>query len=186
MLRPILVIGAIMTLTVLLLPLFMRFEGTPVVPSENSRFAPVQGTQLHYQMSGPETGTPVLVLHGASSNLFEPRLGLEDAFSGQRVIWLDRPGLGWSKRPKGPWSPEHEAALITAFLDHLEIEDVILIGHSWGGAVAVKLAMALPEWTRSLTVIEPALFHLLRNSACAADRKLNGEIEAMAGSTGFR
>ena len=60
-------------------------------------------------------------------------------------------------------------------------EPVHLVGHSWGGALAVKIAAALPEWTRSLTLIEPAIFHLLRDAECAADRTLFAEIGALAG-----
>ena len=81
----------------------------------------------------------------------------------------------------GKASVEAEARLIAQIIKTCG-EPVHLVGHSWGGAVALKLAMALPEWTKSLTIIEPAVFHLLRDSACSADRKLNGEIEAMAGA----
>jgi len=60
-------------------------------------------------------------------------------------------------------------------------EPVHLVGHSWGGAVAIKIAMALPEWVRSLTLIEPAVFHLLRDAQCPADRALFADIAAVAG-----
>ena len=63
----------------------------------------------------------ILVLHGAASNLEEPHMALAGAFDGEHVIWLDRPGLGWSQRPRGAWSPRREAGLIAAFLDHLGI-----------------------------------------------------------------
>ncbi|MFW6300496.1 MAG: alpha/beta fold hydrolase, partial [Oceanicaulis sp.] len=88
------------------------------------RFAPegdfvtVEGVRLHHKITGPDGAPELLVLHGASSNLEEPMLALADDLSGYRVVWLDRPGLGWSERPGGggDWTPEREADLIAAFL----------------------------------------------------------------------
>jgi pimeloyl-ACP methyl ester carboxylesterase len=58
-------------------------------------------------------------------------------------------------------------------------QPVHLVGHSFGGAVALKLALLRPERVRSLTLIEPAAFHLVRQGN-AADRALHAEIEALA------
>ena len=66
---------------------------------------------------GPEGDIPVLVLHGASANLRDPLMGLHEALSGRRVIWLDRPGLGTfasARTDAGARRPK--ARLIAAFL----------------------------------------------------------------------
>ena len=55
---------------------------------------------------------------------------------------------------------------------------VHLVGYSWGGAVALKLAAWRPEAVRSLTVIEPSAFHLLRGGS-DADRRLFEEVMAI-------
>ncbi len=121
-------------------------------------FAEVDGARLHFRRSGDPSRPAILVLHGAASNLEEPRLALGDAFAGENVIWLDRPGLGWSKRPKSKrWSPADEAALIVKFLDRLEISQAVVIGHSWGGAIAMRLAIDHPERVTGLVLIAPAL-----------------------------
>ncbi len=120
-------------------------------------FITVDGVRLHYRQTGPGTGPVTLVLHGAASNLEEPHSALADAFSGERVIWLDRPGLGWSQRPGGKWSPRHEAALITGFLDALDIQSATVIGHSWGGAIAMRLAIDHPHRVDGLVLLAPAL-----------------------------
>ncbi|WP_417492672.1 alpha/beta fold hydrolase [Maricaulis sp.] len=121
-------------------------------------FLEIDGTRLHYRRSGDRSRPAVLVLHGAASNLEEPRLALGEALAQEHVIWLDRPGLGWSGRPKSKrWSPAEEAALIVRFLDRLEIRKAVVIGHSWGGAIAMRLAMDHPERVSGLVLIAPAL-----------------------------
>lgn len=121
-------------------------------------FLEIDGARLHYRRSGDRSRPAVLVLHGAASNLEEPRLALGEALAHEHVIWLDRPGLGWSERPRSVrWSPAEEAALIVKFLDRLDIPEAVVIGHSWGGAIAMRLAMDHPERVTGLVLIAPAL-----------------------------
>ncbi len=122
-------------------------------------FVDAGGVQLHYELTGPVGAPTVLVLHGASGNLHEPKLALGEALSDFRVLWIDRPGLGWSERPRdgGDWHPGREAALIAQMLSTLEIEDTFVIGHSWGGAIAARLLMDHPERFRGGVMIAPAL-----------------------------
>ena len=120
-------------------------------------FIDIDGARLHYLVTGPDDAAPVLVLHGASANLREPLTGLGQALSGERVIWLDRPGLGHSRRPSGHWNPEREAALIARFLDAIDAGPVIVTGHSWGGAISLRLAMDHPEAVSGIVLIAPAI-----------------------------
>jgi pimeloyl-ACP methyl ester carboxylesterase len=121
-------------------------------------FVEIDGTRLHYRRSGDPQRPAVLALHGAASNLEEPRLALGETFYGENVVWLDRPGLGWSGRPQSKrWSPADEAALIVKFLDRLEIPEAVVIGHSWGGAIAMRLAIDHPDRVTGLVLIAPAL-----------------------------
>ena len=115
--------------------------------------------RLHHVVTGPEDAPAVLALHGASGNLHEPKSALAEALSDYRVIWLDRPGLGWSERPrvKGPWTPKHEAALIAAFLEALNVERVAVIGHSWGAAITLRLMLDHPHKTSGAVLIAPAV-----------------------------
>jgi pimeloyl-ACP methyl ester carboxylesterase len=122
-------------------------------------FVTVDGVRLHHRITGPEGAPEVLVLHGASSNLEEPRLALADDLADHRVIWLDRPGLGWSERPRGggAWTPAREAALITAFLSEIGVERATLVGHSWGAAITLRVMMDHPGRTRGAVLIAPAI-----------------------------
>ncbi|MEM7425389.1 MAG: alpha/beta hydrolase [Pseudomonadota bacterium] len=138
-------------------------------------------TRLHYSERGE--GTPVIALHSSASTGAQWN-NLADHLHGvHRLIMPDLPGYGktcaWPGQ--GPANVENEARLIANIIKSCN-EPVHLVGHSWGGAVALKLAMALPEWTKSLTLIEPAVFHLLRDADSDADRRLHDTIVAMAGS----
>ncbi len=133
-----------------------------------------------YWTSG--SGTPILALHSSGASGYQWK-NLSDHLRGRhRLIAPDLPGYG--KTPAWPGtgaaSVENEARYIARLIKAAG-EPVHLVGHSWGGALAIKIAMALPEWTRSLTLIEPAVFHLLRDAECAGDRALFAEISALAG-----
>jgi len=97
------------------------------------------------------------MLHGAASNLEEPYLALAGALENEHVIWLDRPGLGWSERPTGNWTPQAEAALIARLIETLDCGPVTVLGHSWGGAIAMRLAMDHPEKVTGVVLVAPAL-----------------------------
>lgn len=122
------------------------------------QFADVNGVRLHYEITGPQDAETVLMLHGASSNLHEPKLALEEVFADYRTIWLDRPGLGWSERPSGggAWTPQREADLIDGFLDTLGADQVYVVGHSWGAAITLRLLMDHPDRAAGAVLISPA------------------------------
>ncbi|MHB8876117.1 MAG: alpha/beta fold hydrolase [Myxococcaceae bacterium] len=99
--------------------------------------ARVRGHTLYYRDVG--TGTPVLLLHGmgASSHVFEPLAALER--KGLRLITFDLPCSGRS----GAYcraTVRHVAAEATWLLDKLGVEKAIVVGHSFGGVVALELA----------------------------------------------
>lgn len=121
------------------------------------RFVTVDGVELHYKITGPQDGASVLVLHGASSNLQEPYTALSGHLQDYRVIWLDRPGLGWSERPGVWWNPQREAFLIRRFLSELGVGQAVVVGHSWGAAISLRLAMDHPDAVTGLVLIAPAV-----------------------------
>jgi pimeloyl-ACP methyl ester carboxylesterase len=127
-----------------------------------AEFIKIDGVKLHYRRTGVVNRDPAapvtLVLHGAASNLEEPYAALADSLAGRDVVWLDRPGLGWSERPtSGRWSPQREAALIADFLDALGVQTVIAVGHSWGGAIAMRLVIDQPDRVHGQVLVAPPL-----------------------------
>jgi len=105
------------------------------------RFVEVDGVRLHYVERGE--GPPLLMLHGLGSMVEELALSplFELAAARYRVIAVDRPGYGYSSRPRGRWwGPQAQAALFHRLLGELGIERPVLLGHSFGALVALALA----------------------------------------------
>src|SRR5687767_12294287 len=105
----------------------------------------------------------VVLLHCSGSSGAQWR-SLEAKIGGRyRVLAPDLLGYGsnaaWSAQ--GEFSLSREAAAIRRMIGRLG-EPVHLVGHSYGGAVALHIARTRPELIRSLTLIEPSAFHLLR------------------------
>jgi pimeloyl-ACP methyl ester carboxylesterase len=101
---------------------------------------------------------PVIVIHGASGNLREPMMALDRALAGERrVLYVDRPGHGWSsRRGRVDASPTAQAAAVHALMQAFAIPQAIIVGISWGGSVAAAFAVEHPEATAGLLFIAPA------------------------------
>ena len=118
------------------------------------RFIEVDGISLHYLDQG--AGIPVVMLHGNGTMAYEfevsSLLGL--ASKNFRVLAFDRPGYGYSERPRGQaWTSKEQADLLFKALTALGIEQAIVVGHSWGTMVATSLALEHPECVRSLVLL---------------------------------
>jgi pimeloyl-ACP methyl ester carboxylesterase len=125
------------------------------------KFFDIDGVRLHVVDLGTPKGAPadgpaVVLIHGASGNLEDMRLALGERLAGRhRVILIDRPGHGWSTRPAGDdyASPARQAAIIAKALDKLGVARVIMVGHSWAGALATAFALDHPQRTAGLVLI---------------------------------
>jgi pimeloyl-ACP methyl ester carboxylesterase len=138
----------------------------------------IRGSRLAYTVDG--SGEPVVMVHCSSATGSEwnkLRAALGDGF---RCITPDQ----WACGKSDPWRGDsaftlaEEAAPLIELLDRLGTP-VHLVGHSYGGGVALRVARARPQLIRSLTLIEPSTFHLLRHGA-ADLRALFEEIAAVA------
>ena len=100
----------------------------------------------------------IVLLHGASSNAHDLSLPLLPHLTPLGlVIAPDRPGHGYSSRAKGDDTPEAQARAIWALLDQLDVRNPILIGHSWGGALMMAMALERPQAVRGLIGIAPVM-----------------------------
>jgi len=99
------------------------------------------------------TGTPLLLLHGgpAMSDYME-MLGPE--LAGWRAVKYQQRGLAPSA-VCGPFTVERHVADAVAVLDELGIDQAVVLGHSWGGYLALNLALAHPERVTGLVIIDP-------------------------------
>ena len=109
-------------------------------------FVEVEGARLHYVDRGE--GVPVVLIHGASGNLRDYLNSIAgDLAENHRVIAFDRPGHGWSERPDiaDIHDPAVQARVIHQAVEKLGIGRHVVVGHSWGGAVAMAYALAFPD-----------------------------------------
>ncbi len=114
----------------------------------------VQGRPAAYSMAG--AGMPVVLLHGWALAQHAYRKVIEEiAEQGCMVIAPSMPGFGGSGDLKGDaFSISGYAKWVADLLDVLEIEEpAVLVGHSFGGGVAIKLAHDMPKRVRSLVLV---------------------------------
>jgi pimeloyl-ACP methyl ester carboxylesterase len=115
----------------------------------SGQFVTVDGLRLHYEMSG--TGPDLVMIHGASGSLRDLTFSLRDQLTDRyRVTVVDRPGLGHSD-PLADTSLLAQARVIKAGVAQLGVTDPIVLGQSYGGAVA--LAWALDGGPRALVLV---------------------------------
>ncbi len=121
------------------------------VPS--GEFVEVEGQRLHYRLLG-DAGPEVVVIHGASGNLLDWTEGLAPKMAETcRVLVMDRPGLGFSTRPGGGEDIFVQARLMRKAAGALGFRKAILVGHSFGGSVALAWALEAPQTVASLLLL---------------------------------
>jgi pimeloyl-ACP methyl ester carboxylesterase len=100
---------------------------------------------------------PVVMIHGASSNLEAMRRPLGELLAhNHRVILIDRPGHGWSVRERVEDStPEIQCRMIAEALGKLGLGPVILVVHSWSGALGARMALDFPQLLAGLVMLAP-------------------------------
>ncbi len=114
----------------------------------------VQGVKLHYIERG--SGSPIVLLHGngVTSQDWDVSGILDGLAADHRVIAFDRPGFGYSERPRNvDWTPVQQAELLHLALTQLKVTRPVLVGHSWGTLVALALALDYPADNRSLVLL---------------------------------
>jgi pimeloyl-ACP methyl ester carboxylesterase len=108
--------------------------------------------------SGEADLPPIVFIHGASGNLRDPMHAFRPALEGRAdLLFLDRPGHGYSDRG-GPENarPDGQARAIARLMEARGMERAIIVGHSFGGAIAASFALEHPEKTAGLLFLAPA------------------------------
>jgi pimeloyl-ACP methyl ester carboxylesterase len=127
------------------------------------RFITVDGVRLHYTDRG--SGTAIVLIHGnaVAGDDFEISGLAELLAPTHRIISFDRPGCGYSERPRGRiWSANAQADLIHAAVEQLAVQRPILVGHSFGAIVALAYAVRHAADTSGLVLLSGYYFWTLR------------------------
>jgi pimeloyl-ACP methyl ester carboxylesterase len=123
------------------------------------RLVDVAGGRLHVVELGPPdaAGPPLVLLHGASSNLGAMRFPLGERLAQRhRVLLIDRPGHGFSRRDRlDDGTPAAQAAMIADGLRRLGVEQALVVAHSWAGSVGNALALDHPNQVAGLALLAP-------------------------------
>lgn len=118
--------------------------------------AQIDGRALEYEVRG--TGEPVVLVHGAHiADAFAPLLAEPVLTERYRLILYHRRGFAGSTHPNGPLSIAQQATDCHALMQHVGVRCAHVVGHSYGGAIALQLALDAPEAVHSLALLEPAL-----------------------------
>ncbi|WP_418960968.1 alpha/beta fold hydrolase [Streptomyces tritici] len=125
----------------------------------------LKGTRAYVRwldLPGDEAGAPVRVyVHGlgCTGPSDFAHVVARPGLRGSRALVVDLLGHGLSDRPRDfGYTMAEQAAVVAELLDHEGLRDVDLVGHSMGGAVAIRLAAARPDLVARLVVAEPNLY----------------------------
>lgn len=123
-------------------------------------FVKVGDLDIHYTDEGPADGPVVVMLHGFGGWAFTWRHQREAlAAAGYRVLTVDLLGYGASARPaRAQYSTRDQAEVVLGAVRALGVERADWVGHSFGGRVAMQIAIIAPERVRALVALAPEAF----------------------------
>lgn len=117
----------------------------------------IKGLKINYKTLGE--GKPLLILHGWGSRSDNwQRVGELLAQKGIKVIIPDLPGFGRSQKPSIAWGLDEYCEFLQELVEFLNLERFYLLGHSFGGALAVKYSLKFPEKIEKLFLVSAACF----------------------------
>ena len=116
-----------------------------------SRWLDSSAGRVHYVDEG--AGRPILMCHGNPtwSFLYRNVIGaLRDRF---RCVAIDMPGFGLSDRPpRYGYTPAEQAAVLGELIGALDLRDLVVLGHDWGGPIGLAAACADPQRVSGLVL----------------------------------
>ncbi|HBR57265.1 MAG TPA: hypothetical protein DEA22_07325 [Blastocatellia bacterium] len=133
--------------------------------SDKSRFITVDSTEIHYQEFGSPANPSLILIHGYTASVYVWQTAaplLADA--GFHVIAVDLLGFGYSEKPAWfDYSINSQARVIVRFMNRLGVGRAVIVGSSYGGAVAATLALDYPERVEKLVLANAVINDDLKN-----------------------
>ena len=116
---------------------------------------------FNYQTWGSK-GNTILLLHGLASNLHIWDLVAPELLSHNKLIAVDQRGHGKTDKPDFGYDFQTITDDIVEIIKHLNLDNPIIIGHSWGGNVAVEIAAHYPKYTKGICLVDGGLIEISR------------------------
>jgi len=136
----------------------MRNDASPQTSSIKENYVTVEKLRMRYVESG--RGPAVVMIHGNAGSIEDFKFGaIETLSSNYRVMAVERPGHGKTDRPNGKTvDVEYQARLLHQELSSLSVARPVLVGHSWGAALALSYALQYPTEVSALILVAPAAY----------------------------
>lgn len=128
-----------------------RLPAEPTLPPGSS-FAEVDGVRMHY-VETPGSGPGVVMVHGHPGTWLDWQR-TQQRLPGVRTIAVDRPGFGLSSGGYLPF--ERQVEVIRGLAEQLGMEHPVVLGHSYGGALALAWGLQHPQSTAAVIAVDPA------------------------------
>ncbi|MGA3362173.1 MAG: alpha/beta fold hydrolase [Solirubrobacteraceae bacterium] len=120
------------------------------------RAVTVDGRRIHLVDIGSGVAPPIVFVHGLGGRWQNWIENIPHVAGERRVVAFDLPGFGRSQLPREPISITGYAAALDRLCDLLELESVVLVGNSMGGAIAAETALRYPARVKRLVLVSPA------------------------------
>lgn len=104
------------------------------------KFIDIDGVSIHYSDTGKSDGSPVIIMHGWGCDISTVRSIAAILEPTMRVISVDLPGHGKSQEPPAIWGVEDFTRCMESFIRKMDLDTPSLIGHSFGGRIAILLS----------------------------------------------
>lgn len=158
------ILGIILLFWLIMAQSCMKFRTSDKVAQKNFASAgilvqtitkKINGFPLHYVQTGADTLPTLLFVHGTpgSWDAFENYLKNKELLQYYRIISIDRPGFGYSDFGNA-MNLSNQTTIISAWMDEMNNgKQFIIIGHSLGGPMAIKLAAARPQYAKAIIIL---------------------------------
>ena len=126
------------------------------------RFVKVGDVNAHYIREGK--GKPLILIHGIFSSVFVWHKNIDELSRYFDVIAVDLKGYGYSDKPSDErYSREDIRQFMIDFMDAIQVDKAVFAGHSWGGGIAMDLALTCPQRVEKLVLINSTGYPLKHN-----------------------
>lgn len=151
-------------------------EGISAEFPYNYRYVNVNGHRMAYVEAGDPRGAPILLVHGNPTSAYLWRNVIPHLEDQGRVIAVDLIGMGRSAKPDIPYRFADHADYLAGFIEALDLSDIVLVLHDWGGGLGTDYAARNESNIRGIAMFEMAVKPMSLSDADFATRYLFGRM----------